>query len=118
MHRGSMTPNRATALVPPLPIPFPRLRPARVYYPWSTAAPTGAPRAGSCGDDVAMNVVRDEFATSDPELAEDAIRGLYVDQRLSINGRSADFAFGHSTLAVIGRRGFAIPSPVTSGVSC
>lgn len=55
-----------------------------------------------------MTVTAEEFATHDPELAEDMIRQLYVDQRLSIQGPGAGFAFGHSSLAVTGRHAFAI----------
>jgi AraC-like DNA-binding protein len=55
-----------------------------------------------------MALQRAEFATDDPELAEEMIRRLYIDQGLSISGRSADFTFGHSSLVVAGRHGFAL----------
>lgn len=55
-----------------------------------------------------MTVAYDEFATADPELAEDMIRRMYVDQRLSIHGPSAEFALGQSALAVTGRHDFAV----------
>jgi AraC-like DNA-binding protein len=55
-----------------------------------------------------MSVVRDEFATHDPELAEDMIRQVYLDQQLSIIGNPAEFALSHASTAVPGPRGFAV----------
>ncbi|MEJ2863060.1 hypothetical protein [Actinomycetospora flava] len=49
-----------------------------------------------------MAVVRADFSTGDPALAEDLIRRMYVDQRLTLSGRPERFALEHHAMVVPG----------------
>jgi AraC-like DNA-binding protein len=47
----------------------------------------------------ATRVVRSEFATTDADTAEHALRHAYGDHRFAVGGRQENFAFDHSTIS-------------------